>query len=115
MKFATISKTLVPVLIAAGIIIYPQLNEDADGSCMALERKIATMYSSSVENADVGERLVVRWLLEGLLENSKGEIASEFVKNKLPYIPPFLGCVVSYWHISFDKSAIPKYLDYSDS
>lgn len=100
------------LLIAiAGLVFffyYPQVNEQADNSCHALERRVIGVLASSPGGSPANEALG-HALLDGLVgEFSRGSLASGFVKKQYPNSPPFAGCSITYWRVVLDPSTVAQ-------
>jgi len=91
-RISFIMKTfLIMVLIFAGLLFYPQIQEGTESSCAALERKVLTVVNKNKEGA-----AFLGLLLKGL---SNGAFAQEAIKSEYPNLPPAIGCSISYYDV----------------
>ena len=91
-RISFIMKTfLIMVLIFAGLLFYPQIQEGTESSCAALERKVLTVVNKNKEGA-----AFLGLLLKGL---SNGAFAQEAIKSEYPNLPPAMGCSISYYDV----------------
>ena len=82
-------------LVIIGCLFYPQVNEDTNSSCAALEKQIIRV---NTEN-EVGSAFTAL-LLGGI---SQGQIARKLIKSRYPNLPPL-------WK-SYGLEATPILLD----
>ena len=83
-------------LMFLGFLFYPQINEDSDSTCAALEKRALRVMSTSAEQS------AFMMFLGGL---SDGAFARNAIKEKYPNVPPALGCATHYFFgdFQFDK------------
>ena len=84
------------ILMIAGILFYPQFNEDADSSCSALEKRGARLMVKDGAGLDLA---IAGLLLRGL---SNGMISRELIKSEYPNLPPIIGCSFYYYRVILD-------------
>tara|TARA_Y100001934_G_C12047357_1_gene629058 strand:- start:369 stop:662 length:294 start_codon:yes stop_codon:yes gene_type:complete len=87
----------IKVLIALGLmflgfLFYPQINEDADSNCAALEKRALRVMSTSADES------LVMIFLKGL---SNGAVSADAAKEAYPHVPPALGCAIGYFFGGF--------------
>jgi hypothetical protein len=94
----------------AGLVFffYPQVNEEADNSCHALERRVIGVLASSPGGSRADEALGRAFLGALAGEFSRGSLASGFIKQQYPNIPPFAGCTIMYWRVVLDSSSVAQ-------
>ena len=97
-----VGRFLFAGIIAAGVgYLYPLWNEHAATTCQALERRLVTIGSPSVDAegplmraSHIFELAVVRQWLEPV---SGGAMAAAAAKQRYPALPPEIGCAAEYW------------------
>ena len=88
-------------LVIIGCLLYPQVNEDTDSSCAALEKQIIRV---NTEN-EVGSAFTAL-LLGGI---SQGQIARKLIKSRYPNLPPIFGCSIFYYEVMFDPRTAQQF------
>ncbi len=88
------------LVLLTALFFYPQLNESADASCAATEKRFARAAFDPKEGASVLGAL----LASGV---SNGALAREFAKSRYPNIPAAVGCAVVYYQMMADPE-MPK-------
>ena len=82
------------ILVLAGAYMFPQLYEEVDGPCQALERRLVR------DNTEKGlEDSVVSNLA---LSISNGDLGERVASDKFPKLPARLGCLAVYYDIPED-------------
>lgn len=77
------------VMILAGGYMFPQLYEETDGPCQALEKKLVR------DNTENGmENLAVS---NFVLTISGGDFGERIARNKFPNLPSRFGCLAVYY------------------
>jgi len=92
------------IILAALVVFltgYPLVNEGAGNACSALEKRWYTV-AISAEDKSLVESAVIR----SLIEAGEGLLASEYVRKKLPKIPPYVTCYYYYWLSFLDESRL---------
>ena len=90
-------KTLAIVAIVA--VAYPPINEGAGGPCHALEAKAFNILSKETDDSILGANITT------------GGMATFYVKEQYPSLPPFIGCTVMYWSVLFDEDIVLKAME----
>jgi hypothetical protein len=91
---------------AVGVFLaYPSINEGANSACHALEKKVITTlaaHSPKHGNDARGD------ILGGSVVSafSQGELASIYIKQRYPNVPPMVGCATMYWRLMFNPAEI---------
>ena len=95
-------KTLAVFAIIA--VAYPPINEGVGGPCHALEAKAFNILSKESEDS-LG--------LFGILgaNITTGGMATFYVKEQYPSLPPFIGCTMMYWSVLFDEDIALKAME----
>jgi len=93
--------------LAVGVIVavaYPPINEGVGGPCHALEAKAFNILSKESEDS-LG--------LFGILgaNITTGGMATFYVKEQYPSLPPFIGCTIMYWSVLFDEDIALKAME----
>ncbi len=82
------------VLVLAGGYMFPQVYEEVDGPCQALEKKLVR------DNTENGlENSVISNLA---LSISNGDLGERIADDKFPNLPTRLGCLATYYDIPED-------------
>ncbi len=82
------------ILVLAGGYMFPQVYEEVDGPCQALEKKLVR------DNTENGlEDSIVSNLA---LSISNGDLGERVADEKFPKLPPRLGCLAVYYDIPED-------------
>ncbi len=83
------------ILILAGGYFFPQVYEDVDGPCQAVEKKLVRdKTENGLENS------VISNLVLGL---SNGDLGAGIAEDKFPKLPTRLGCLASYYDSAEDR------------
>jgi hypothetical protein len=99
---------LLLVALAAGAIIYPRLAEQTDTVCAAFEHKVASV---AAQQAGANRQTGMLGFLQSAAAGSQGQIAAAYIHDRYPQLPPFIGCAVGYWRVSFDPDLAPLLRD----
>jgi len=82
------------IVVLGGGYMFPQIYEEVDGPCQALEKKIIR------ENVDKGlENSTVSNLA---LAISNGDIGERVAADEFPKLPPRIGCLAVYYNFPDD-------------
>jgi hypothetical protein len=73
---------------------YPLINESTTSECDAFERAAVRFAASKADDASHLTDLTVGHFFQGM---SQGQLASLWVKDEYPSLPPVVGCTVLYW------------------
>jgi hypothetical protein len=91
---------LVPV---GALTIYPTYNENVSNNCSALETRVISVIAHQNKSTQndmtfniFGGRL--------LAELSNGSMASAYIKELYPEIPPSIACTLEYWRVLVDNN-----------
>ncbi len=85
---------IVIVLLLAGGYMFPQVYEEVDGPCQALEKKLVR------DNTKNGlENSIISNLARSI---SNGDIGEGIADDKFPKLPSRLGCLAVYYDIPED-------------
>jgi hypothetical protein len=98
---------LLLVALVAGAIIYPRYAEHTDTVCAAFEQKLATVAAGQAQHKGQAPSQGVVGFLQGAVAGSQGQLAAAYIHNRYPQLPPFVGCTVGYWRLSFDPDVTP--------
>ncbi len=82
------------VILAGGAYIFPQLYEEVDSPCQALERK-ALRVNTDAQSASSG-------LANLLLSATAGSLGREMAADEYPDLPARLGCLATYYNFPED-------------
>jgi hypothetical protein len=82
-------------LVIAAAYFYPQINEDSDSPCAALEKRFVRDAFTGSDGGDLWAAL----LSSGV---TNGAIAASMVKSTSPNLPAALGCMRSYYELMFN-------------
>ena len=91
-------------VVALLVLAYPLVNEETTSVCHAVERKFVIEAARSSTQKDLGAAMMMG--LAG--ELSGGAFASAAVKGMYPNIPPFAGCLVTYYKMMFDPNFVQQ-------
>ena len=94
-------RLIILTALIAFLAGYPLINEGAGNACSALEKRWYTV-SISAEDKSLVESAVIR----SLIDAGEGLFASEYVRKKLPKIPPNVTCYYYYWLSFLDESRL---------
>jgi hypothetical protein len=92
------------VLIIVGFLFYPQLIEDTDSSCAALEGRVIRLATENKEGS-----VFASLFLRGF---SNGAFTQEIIKSKYPNLPPFIGCSIFYYRVILNPETVQKLKSY---
>jgi hypothetical protein len=94
-------------LVIIGFLFYPQVNEDTDSSCVALEKQIIRVNAehevSSVVTSLLLDRISRTKKGRGI---SQGRIAWILMESKYPNLQPIIGCSIFYYEVMFDSKVL---------
>lgn len=80
---------LLAIASLIGVFFFPQVYEEANGPCQALEKKILRIYSDSTFAGSI---------IGGIgLALTDGEMGQAHAENKYPRLPKPLNCVIAYY------------------
>lgn len=80
------------ILILAGAYLFPQLYEEVDGPCQALERKLVRdTTDKELENSVVSNFV---------LSLSNGDLGKRIAQDEFPKLPSRIGCLAVYYNSS---------------
>ena len=82
-------------LTFATFLLYPTLNESANSSCHALEKKAFALLAVDAPKDQISI-LFGGAFLTGI---TNGELANTYIKQIYPALPPAFGCSLAYWKI----------------
>lgn len=82
------------ILVLGGGYMFPQVYEEVDGPCQALEKKLVR---DSAENGF--ENSIVS---KFALSLSNGDIAAKLAADKFPQLPSRIGCLAVYYDFPDD-------------
>ena len=83
------------ILILGGGYMFPQLYEEVDGPCQALEKQLVR------DNlADGLDKSIVSNLALSL---SNGDLAAKLAEDKFPQLPSRLACLAVYYDLPGDR------------
>lgn len=98
------------VLVVAGAVAYPLVNEDVSSPCKAVERRAiasVTPGPGAGPGARRGEDAMTRAFISSIVGGlSDGAIAAAVVKQQHPNLPAVVGCTVAYWRMVIDPSSV---------
>ncbi len=100
-------RTLIGLIIICAAVFfgYPLVNESTTGECDAFER-LAVRAAAARAGKDVKlQDLVVGQFFQGM---SQGQLASVWVKDEYPALPPAVGCTALYWKAVVDPESLKK-------
>lgn len=100
-------KLIVLVMVlAAGFLSYPLINEDTSSTCDALERIAVRVMTDTQGRGPTGPGGdVVAQLLQGA---SQGQFARLAVRDQYPELPVTLACTMLYWKARIDPDGFRK-------
>lgn len=82
------------ILILAGAYVFPQLYEEVDGPCQALERKLVREnLDKELENSAVSNLV---------LSISNGDLGKRIARDEFPKLPSRVGCLAVYYNVPED-------------
>ena len=82
------------ILILAGSYLFPQLYEEVDGPCQALEKKLVR------DNTEKG--LENSLLSNVVLSLSNGDLGRRIATDEFPKLPSRIGCLAVYYNVPED-------------
>ncbi len=79
------------ILILAGSYLFPQLYEEVDGPCQALEKKLVRDNTENgLENSMVSNLV---------LSISNGDLGERIAHDEFPKLPSRIGCLAVYYNV----------------
>jgi hypothetical protein len=96
------------VVVGAGAYFYPQQHESTDTVCGALERRLAGLVRAEMQKVNralppqLADPRLTALLGQAQAVVPTGMIASAYVREKFPILPPSVGCVAAYWKTMVD-------------
>ncbi len=102
-----IALVLISGAAVAVFLAYPSINEDANSACHALEKKVITTLAA---RAPKNGNDALSDVLGGSVVSafSKGELASVYIKQRYPDVPPIIGCATMYWRLTINPAVIKE-------
>lgn len=92
-------KVLLLLLAAVAVGVgYPLLNENANNSCLALEKRWLTVVGASGDTGILGSTIA-----RAVLETGEGIFAREYVRRRVSELPPVVTCYGYYWYSMANK------------
>lgn len=85
---------ILVILVLAGGYMFPQVYEEVDGPCQALEKKLVRDNTENGLEDSVVSNLV--------LSISNGDLGERIANDKFPKLPARLGCLAIYYGIPED-------------
>ena len=82
------------ILVLAGGYMFPQVYEEVDGPCQALEKKLVRDNTENGLEDSAVSNLV--------LSISNGDLGKRIANDKFPKLPARLGCLAVYYNIPED-------------
>jgi hypothetical protein len=100
-------RIILLLIILCGVVFfgYPLLNEGVGSECDAFERSTVRTVADKDDKAARKQELAIGQLFQGL---SQGQLASIWVKDEHPNLPPVAACTYLYWKGIVDPDAIKK-------
>jgi hypothetical protein len=98
---------LLLVAVLAGAIIYPRYAEQTDTVCSAFEHKFAAVAALQARRPGQAAPQGLLEFLHDAVAGSQGQLAVAYIHERYPQLPPFIGCAVGYWRLSFDPDIAP--------
>lgn len=103
------------VALLAGSMIYPRYAEGTDTMCEAFEHKLNSVAQLQLRSPGgvmgrIGQDphyAGLKDMLAGVVASSRGMLASNYVRQEYPLLPPFAGCTAGYWQLSFNPDLTP--------
>ena len=99
---------LFVILAFGGAWFYPQYAEGTDNACSAFEKRMAALVQSESKRVlpenkanDPKIKALVE-MMNSVVAGAKGAIASAYIREKFPMLPPSAGCVAAFWKITVD-------------
>ena len=82
------------ILILAGSYLFPQLYEEVDGPCQAVEKKLVRDNTENgLENSAVSNLV---------LSISNGDLGRRIAHDEFPKLPSRIGCLAVYYNVPED-------------
>jgi len=82
------------ILVLAGGYLFPQVYEEVDGPCQALERKLVRdKTDKELENSAVSNLV---------LSISNGDLGKRIALDEFPQLPSRIGCLAVYYNVPED-------------
>lgn len=82
------------ILVLAGGYLFPQVYEEVDGPCQALERKLVRdKTDKELENSAVSNLV---------LSISNGDLGKRIALEEFPNLPSRIGCLAVYYNVPED-------------
>lgn len=101
-----IKLVVLVMVLAAGFLGYPLINEDTSSTCDALERIAVRVMTDAHGRGPTGPGGdVVAQLLQGA---SQGQFARLAVRDQYPELPVTLACTMLYWKARIDPDGFRK-------
>lgn len=91
---------LIPL---SALTIYPAYNENVSNNCSALETHVISIIShqNTPKHNDMNFSIFGGRLLT---EISNGSMASAYIKELYPDVPPSIACTLEYWRVLLDNN-----------
>lgn len=83
-------------------LLYPTLNESANSSCHALEKRTFALLAVDAPK----DQMSILFGGAFLVGITNGELATTYIKQLYPALPPFIGCSLAYWKILVSPTAL---------